>query len=206
MATHLLTAAIAHKAGIALTEGHKGSQALHDVVTALRANRRAGTAHTKRRGEVQGSGKKLWNQKGTGNARMGSRRSPIWSGGATVFGPRARDFSKRTSKKVRTLALQAALTGRVHASDIFTVDNFTIPSGKTKDFLSSIKGITEAKSILVISDNFDELTRRAGRNVGSVQLSLASEVNAETIIKYEKIVATTGAISSIAKRVALLSQ
>ena len=130
MSAQVLTADAAKAAQINLTEGHQGSQALHETVVAYRANRRQGTACTKNRSEVSGSGKKLWNQKGTGNARMGSKRSPIWSGGGVVFGPRPRDYSKKTPKNVKKLALRAALTARINDGAVLTTGAFAIADGK----------------------------------------------------------------------------
>src|SRR5262249_7283760 len=119
MSANVLTIETAKEAKLNLVEEPgKGRQALHNTIVAYRANRRSGTASTKNRSEVAGSGKKLWKQKGTGRARMGSRRSPIWVGGAVVFGPRPRDYSKTIPKKVKRLALRRALTERVKDGDV----------------------------------------------------------------------------------------
>ena len=201
MAAGILTAEAAKQANLNLTaDPEKGRQAMHDVVVALQANRRSGTACTKRRGEVAGSGKKLWKQKGTGNARMGSRRSPIWSGGATVWGPRPRDFSKITTKKVRQLALRASLTARINGGDVLVVDNLAV-DGKTKNFVSAVSKITDAKKVLIIG-TFDEATYRAGRNVSHVQIVRPEEVNTEHLLNYAKVVVTNGALEILARRTA----
>jgi len=155
MSAQVLTADAAKAAQINLTEGHQGSQALHETVVAYRANRRQGTACTKNRSEVSGSGKKLWNQKGTGNARMGSKRSPIWSGGGVVFGPRPRDYSKKTPKNVKKLALRAALTARINDGAVLTTGEFAITDGKTKSFISAVNQLSNAKNVLVIGNQFD---------------------------------------------------
>lgn len=197
----ILTVEAAQKANLNLTtDPEKGRQAMHDVVVALQANRRSGTACTKRRGEVAGSGKKLWKQKGTGNARMGSRRSPIWSGGATVWGPRPRDFSKITTKKVRQLALRASLTARINGGDVILVDNISV-DGKTKNFVAAINQISDAKKILIIG-SFDENTYRAARNVAHVQIVRPEEVNTEHLLNYVKVVVTNGALEILARRTA----
>jgi len=201
MAAGILTLEAAQQAKLNLTtDPEKGRQAMHDVVVALQANRRSGTACTKRRGEVAGSGKKLWKQKGTGNARMGSRRSPIWSGGATVWGPRPRDFSKTTTKKVRQLALRASLTARINDGDVLLVDNIAV-DGKTKNFVSAIHAITDAKKVLIIG-SFDEPTYRAARNVAHVQIVRPEEVNTEHLLNYVKVVVTDGALEILARRTA----
>lgn len=201
MAAGIFTAEAAKQANLNLTDDpEKGRQAMHDVVVALQANRRSGTACTKRRGEVAGSGKKLWKQKGTGNARMGSRRSPIWSGGATVWGPRPRDFSKITTKKTRQLALRASLSARINGGDVILVDGIAV-GGKTKDFVSAVNAITDAKKILIIG-SFDDKTYLAARNVANVQLVRAEEVNTEHLLNYAKVVITNGALEILARRTA----
>jgi len=106
----------------ALIENGKGTQAVHDTVVAHNAAQRSGTASTKTVGDVQGSNKKPWKQKGTGRARAGSFRSPLWAGGGVVFGPKPRDFSKKVSKKTRSLALRKALSERLKMGDVVVVD------------------------------------------------------------------------------------
>jgi large subunit ribosomal protein L4 len=202
MSAQVLTADAAKAAQINLTEGHQGSQALHETVVAYRANRRQGTACTKNRSEVSGSGKKLWNQKGTGNARMGSKRSPIWSGGGVVFGPRPRDYSKKTPKNVKKLALRAALTARINDGAVLTTGDFAIADGKTKSFISAVGKLSNAKNVLVIGNQFDEITFRAARNVQNVQLIAASDVNAENLLRYQAIVVAGDALQTLAQRTA----
>ncbi|MFM7606579.1 MAG: 50S ribosomal protein L4 [Prosthecobacter sp.] len=202
MSAQVLTTDAAKAAQINLTEGHQGSQALHETVVAYRANRRQGTACTKNRSEVSGSGKKLWNQKGTGNARMGSKRSPIWSGGGVVFGPRPRDYSKKTPKNVKKLALRAALTARINDGAVLTTGEFAITDGKTKSFISAVTKLSDAKNVLVIGNQFDEVTFRAARNVQNVQLIAASDVNAENLLRYQAIVVAGGALQTLAQRTA----
>jgi len=202
MSAQVLTADAAKAAQINLTEGHQGSQALHETVVAYRANRRQGTACTKNRSEVSGSGKKLWNQKGTGNARMGSKRSPIWSGGGVVFGPRPRDYSKKTPKNVKKLALRAALTARIKDGAVLTTGQFAIADGKTKSFVSAVSKLSNAKNVLVIGNQFDEVTFRAARNVQNVQLIAASDVNAENLLRYQAIVVAGDALQTLAQRTA----
>lgn len=202
MSAQVLTADAAKAAQINLTEGHQGSQALHETVVAHRANRRQGTACTKNRSEVSGSGKKLWNQKGTGNARMGSKRSPIWSGGGVVFGPRPRDYSKKTPKNVKKLALRAALTARINDGAVLTTAAFAIADGKTKSFVSAVSQLSNAKNVLVIGNQFDEVTFRAARNVQNVQLIAASDVNAENLLRYQAIVVAGDALQTLAQRTA----
>src|SRR5213595_3995669 len=109
-----------------LIENGKGTQAVHDVVVAYRAAQRMGTACTKTMGEVAGSGKKPWRQKGTGRARAGSFASPLWRGGGVVFGPKPRDFSKKVSRKTKQLALRKALSERLRAGDVVVIDELKL--------------------------------------------------------------------------------
>lgn len=200
--SQVLTADAAKAAQINLTEAHQGSQALHETVVAYRANRRQGTACTKNRSEVSGSGKKLWNQKGTGNARMGSKRSPIWSGGGVVFGPRPRDYSKKTTKNTKKLAFRAALTARINDGAVITTGDFAVADGKTKSFVSAVKKLSTAKNVLLIGNKFDETTFRSARNVQNVQLIAASDVNAENLLRYQAIVVAGDALQTLAQRTA----
>src|SRR5579859_5575735 len=124
-----------------LVEDGRGTQAVHDVVVAYQAAQRMGTACTKTMGEVAGSGKKPWRQKGTGRARAGSFASPLWRGGGVVFGPKPRDFGKKVSRKTRQLALRKALSERLRAGDVLLVDNLSLATPKTKDFLSVLKAL-----------------------------------------------------------------
>src|SRR5438093_8491800 len=118
-----------------LIEDGRGTQAVHDVVVAYQAAQRMGTACTKNVGEVAGTNKKPWRQKGTGRARAGSFQSPLWRGGGVVFGPKPRDFTKKVGRKTRQLALRKALTERLRAGDVLLVDELKLDSPKTKEFL-----------------------------------------------------------------------
>ncbi|MES2598680.1 MAG: 50S ribosomal protein L4 [Verrucomicrobiota bacterium] len=202
MSATILSIDAAKQANLNLVEGHKGKQALHEAVVAYRANRRQGNAHTKNRSEVAGSGTKLWNQKGTGNARMGSKRSPIWSGGGVVFGPRNTTvWAKKTNKNVRKLALRTALTARISDGAIATISDLSVADGKTKSFVSTVKALSDAKKLLVIG-SFDENTFRSARNVQSVQLVSAEDVNAEQLLNYPQVLVTTAALETLARRTA----
>src|SRR5277367_4869222 len=134
-----------------MVENGRGTQAVHDAVTAYRAAQRSGTACTKTAGEVQGSNKKPWKQKGTGHARAGSVRSPLWAGGGVVFGPKPRDFSKKVSKKTRSLALRKALSERIKMGDVLIVDDIQLTSSKTKAFSALIDGLDFVGTTLIIA-------------------------------------------------------
>src|SRR5215468_469377 len=133
-----------------LVEGGKGTQAVHDTVVAYRAAQRMGTACTKNVGEVAGTNKKPWRQKGTGRARAGSFQSPLWRGGGVVFGPKPRDFGKKVSRKTRQLALRKALSERLRAGDVVVVDELKLESPKTKEFIDLLSQIgVEGVALLV---------------------------------------------------------
>lgn len=202
MSATVLSNESAKQANLNLVEGHHGKQALNDTLVAYRVNRRQGNAHTKNRSEVAGSGKKLWNQKGTGNARMGSKRSPIWSGGGVVFGPRTRDYSKKITKGVKQLALRTALTARINDGAVLTVPSFSVADGKTKSFVGAIKSLASAEKVLIVGQTFDELTFRSARNVQNVQLISADEVNAEHLLRYSQVILTADALPTLARRTA----
>jgi large subunit ribosomal protein L4 len=202
MPTGLLTPDAAKAASLNLVEEGKGHQALHQTLVAYRNNRRAGTAHTKTRNEVAGSGKKLWKQKGTGNARMGSRRSPVWSGGGTVWGPRTRDFSQKINAKVKTLAFRTALTARINDGDVIQVESFTVADGKTKSFAAQLEKITGASKVLFVCGDTDALTLRAGRNLPGLTIKRAADVNAEHLLNCQKVILTNGATQTLAERTA----
>lgn len=202
MAAKVFTVDAARQASLNLTEGKKGLYALHDTVVAYRAGRRAGTACTKTRNEVAGSGKKLWRQKGTGRARMGSVRAPHWRGGGTVWGPRPRDYSKKVNIKVKRLAFRAALTARINDGDVLLVSSITSTDGKTKSFLKLVQSITDAKKVLIVALEFDALTLRAAGNLPGVELITAAVVNGENLLNFDKVILTQDALAKLAERTA----
>src|SRR5436309_6353183 len=124
-----------------LIEDGKGTQAVHDTVVAYQAAQRMGTACTKNVGEVAGTNKKPWRQKGTGRARAGSFQSPLWRGGGVVFGPKPRDFTKKVSRNTRQLALRKAMTERLNAGDVLVVEELKLDSAKTKDFVGLLSAL-----------------------------------------------------------------
>jgi large subunit ribosomal protein L4 len=201
MQSSVLSADQARQNAIEIIDDGRGAQAVHDTVTALRANRRLGTACAKTRGEVSGNNKKIYRQKGTGGARHGDKRAPIFVKGGVVFGPRPRDYSKKVTKSTRRLALLAAFSSRVNAGDVFTVDAFAIASGKTKDAESAIKGIAaNARRVLVVAQAFDDNTYLAARNLGNVLLVTAADVNVEQLVTYTKIIVTADSLPILAGR------
>jgi large subunit ribosomal protein L4 len=200
MSAKILTKAAAKEANIDIIEDGHGSQAVHDVVVAMRAARRSGSANTKTKAEVDLSGAKPWRQKGTGRARAGYKSSPIWRGGGVVFGPKPRDYSKKISKSLRRLAFRKALSERITAGDVLTTDKFAVPELKTKSFMALVKKQTDARKVLLISDAFDQTTLKSGRNVKRVTLATASDVNTEQLLAFEKILITHKALEKLADR------
>ena len=202
MSAKVLTAAAAKEANINLIENGRGTQAMHDAVVAMRAARRSGSANSKTKAQVAYSGAKPWRQKGTGRARAGYKSSVIWRGGGVVFGPHPRDYTKKVSKTVRRLAFQKALSERIKAGDVLTVDKIAMTEIKTKSFMSILQKATDARKVLVISDSFDDNTYKSARNVKPVHLTTASELNTEQLLAFNKILITNAALEALAKRTA----
>jgi len=140
--------------GFPVFEGDKGQQALKEVIVAITANARLGTHSTKRRGEVRGGGKKPWNQKGSGRARAGSNRSPLWPGGGVVFGPQPRDYSKKINAKVKLLALSRALFERAVAGEIEVIEAWQSTSAKTKEISEILSRIAPQGTLLLVDAPF----------------------------------------------------
>ncbi|MDF2376876.1 MAG: 50S ribosomal protein L4 [Verrucomicrobiales bacterium] len=204
MAAKTLDIQGAKSANITVVEdGERGRQAVHDVVVAMHANRRAGSANTKTRSEVAATGKKPFRQKGTGRARQGGNASPIHRGGGVAFGPRPRDYSKKVNRATKRLAFSKALTERISEGDVLTIAELSIADGKTKSFVKEISSLTgDVKRTLVIGNDFSEETKRAGRNCQSVLLITAHEVNTEQLLHYSKIIVVEGALETLAARTA----
>ena len=190
MSATIFTAEEARKANIELiTDPEKGRQAVHDVVVALRANRRGGTASTKTKADVRLSGAKPWRQKGTGRARrlqivtsLGRGRRRVWTA--------PRDYSKKVPKKVKTLAFRKALSERVLAGDVLLVEDFKVSEAKTKQFLTLIADTAECAEDVNRRDRFDEKTYLAARNVRDALLTRAAEVNTEQLLAFDKVIVT----------------
>ncbi len=200
MSAKTFTEADAQAANVVLVGAERGRQAVHDLVTAYRANRRTGSANTKTRGEVSGNNKKIYKQKGTGNARHGDKRAPIFVGGGVVFGPRPRDYSKHVPKTVRKLALRRVLGDLTREGKILTVESFSV-DGKTKNFVSAVSTLTSAVKVLIVG-NFDDQTFLAARNVGWAQLVSASDVNVEQLLLANSVILVGDAVSILAFRTA----
>jgi large subunit ribosomal protein L4 len=181
-------------------ESGKGNQAVHDTVVAYMAAQRSGTACTKTMGDVNGSGKKPWKQKGTGRARAGSFASPLWRGGGVVHGPKPRDFSKKVTRKTKQLALRKALTERLNAGDVTVLEDIKLDSPKTKGFVGILSSLNVSGTTLVVADNGNENLSRASRNVAGVELANPQSLNTYQLLRYKNVVFTRSAIEALDAR------
>jgi large subunit ribosomal protein L4 len=183
-----------------LVEGGRGTQAVHDTVVAYRANQRSGTACTKTVGEVSGTNKKPWRQKGTGRARAGSFQSPLWPGGGVVFGPKPRDFSKKVNAKTKQLALRKALTERIKAGDVVVVSDLKLDSHKTKDFARLLTQFGLTGTALVVAAEMDKNLRLATRNLQKVEVTTSGDLNTYQVLRPSKLLFTQSAFEKLEAR------
>ena len=174
------------------------NQTIYDAVVLKQASMRQGTHKVKTRSEVSGGGRKPWRQKGTGNARQGSTRSPQWRHGGIVFGPTTeRNYNIKMNKKERRLALKSALSYKVIDSELTVLDELKLSSSKTKEIVKVLEGLKLNKSTLfVVNELTDELIL-ASRNLEGVKVILPNEVNVLDVARYQNLVATEDAIKSI---------
>jgi len=183
-----------------LIENSKGEQAVHDAVTAYRAAQRSGTACTKTVGEVRGSNKKPWKQKGSGRARAGSVRSPLWRGGGVVFGPRPRDFAKKINKKTRQLALRKALSERLKAGDIIVLDSINIAAPKTKEMVALLAALKIDGTTLIVQSDVSKNLMLASRNVPDLTVTTSDDLNTYDVLRPDKLVFTKAAFEEVEAR------
>ncbi len=183
-----------------LIETGKGTQAVHDVVVAHQAAQRSGTASTKTMGEVAGTGKKPWRQKGTGRARAGSFASPLWRGGGVVFGPKPRDFRKKVSKSTKQLALRKALSERLSAGDVMVIDDLKIGAPKTKEVLSVLQALQIDGTTLIVAAGVDRNLFLASRNIPHVGLISSDSLNTYEVLRWDKLVFTRAAFEQVENR------
>ncbi|MEV4251764.1 50S ribosomal protein L4 [Spirillospora sp. NPDC049652] len=175
---------------------------IHQVVVAQLAAARQGTHSTKTRGEVSGGGKKPYRQKGTGRARQGSTRAPQFAGGGIVHGPQPRDYSQRTPKKMKAAALRGALSDRARFGRVHVVDSLLEgDTPKTKTALAALRGVTQAKRVLLVLDREDELTWKSLRNEASVHVIVDDQLNTYDVLVNDDVVFTQKAYESFLARV-----
>jgi large subunit ribosomal protein L4 len=172
---------------------------LHEVVTMQLACRRSGTASTKGRAEVRGGGHKPWRQKGTGRARVGSNRSPLWRGGGVVFGPKPRSYAYKVPKKVRRLALKMALSSKLASGQLLILDQYPYDAPKTKEFVRVLDNLQVNKVLFITSDE-DQVLTLSSRNVPYVQVMRTEGLNVYDILRYDYLVVFQPAISQIEER------
>ena len=184
-------------------EMSKGGTAVHDAVVAIRAGRRAGTACTKTRGLVRGGGAKPFRQKGRGGARAGSSRSPVWTGGGTIFGPQPRSFAKKVNKKVLVLALKRALSERIAEGDVVVLDKFAIADHKTRSAYAVLKNLKiQNDTIMLTVSEYDEATVCATGNIPNLVLRRSGTVNVYELLRFKKLVFSKDALDAFIGRLA----
>jgi large subunit ribosomal protein L4 len=177
------------------------SHLLHQAVVMQLANRRAGSAATKSKGFVRGGGKKPWRQKGTGRARSGSIRSPIWVGGGTTFGPTPRDYSYRMPRSARREALLSALSLKNREGKLIVVDKFDLEAAKTKIMAQALTELKVASALIVIAQT-DEKIQRSARNLPKVKVLRVEGLNVYDLMRYEHLILTAGALKLVEERLA----
>jgi large subunit ribosomal protein L4 len=170
---------------------------LHEVVRNHLANKRQGTVATKTKGMVNGGGKKPWKQKGTGRARSGSNRSPLWRGGGTVFGPQPRDYSYKMPRKAKWSALSSALTAKFADGEVIVIDDISMPEAKTKNVKGLIDGLGLKSKVLIIIPEKNEALELASRNMPRVNIARVSELNVYSILSHEKLLILRDAVEKM---------
>ena len=174
---------------------------LHEVVTWQRACRRSGTASTKRRGEVRGGGHKPWRQKGTGRARVGSNRSPLWRGGGVTFGPKPRSYAYALPKKVRRLALKMALSSKLAEGQLLILNDYPHTTPKTRDFVEVLRQFDITKALFITGEEHRSL-ELSSRNVPYIQVMRSEGLNVYDILRHDHLVVFPPALAQIEARLA----
>jgi len=180
---------------------HKG--ALHQAVVMYNANKRQGTAATKTRGDVSGGGKKPWRQKGTGRARAGSTRSPLWRGGGTIFGPHPRDYHYEIPKKVKRLAFLSSLNSKINENKMLGIDSISIDEPKTKKFKAILEALKLKGKSLFVLDNIDVKIRMASRNMEDVVIKNYKDFNTMDVMLCDNLIISKAALQKLEERIAL---
>ncbi len=180
----------------------KGAQAVKDAVTAIRNAMRAGTACTKGKGEVAGSNKKPWKQKGTGNARAGFRQSPVWRGGGVAHGPKPRSFEQKINKKVMKLAFARALSDKIVAGDVIVVDEFAFEAPKTKLMAAFLKTLGVDRTAVVVQKDVDDTTLLVTSNLPRIDYSTAQALDVYAVMANRKLVCDKAGFDALMARIA----
>ncbi len=183
-------------------DGIVNKDAIHQAIIAYRANQRKGLAQTKTRGEVSGGGKKPWKQKGTGRARHGSTRSPLWKHGGVTFGPHPRDFSYNLPEKIKRLALKSALCSKLNESNLMVLEDAVIAKAKTKNAVKAFSNlkIERKKKVLLLDHEFNKNSRLAFRNISFLTINLAKDTFAYEVLNCKKLLVTKEGIKVLTQR------
>ncbi len=172
---------------------------LWEVVRMQLANRRTGSHDVKNRSEVRGGGRKMWRQKGTGRARMGSRRSPLWRGGGTIFGPTPRSYAYSMPKKKKRLALRSAVASKARDGELLVVEDLGLTEIKTKTLAATLAALG-AQNALIVVPGRDEKVEKSARNLPRVKVLPVEGLNVYDVLKYDKLVLLTGALAQLQER------
>jgi large subunit ribosomal protein L4 len=178
----------------------RGDQAVKDMVTATQHARRAPLASTLRKGEVAGSNKKPWKQKGTGRARAGLRQSPVWRGGGVAFGPHPRDYGVKVNRKVAQLAFRRALSAKIADGQVLVVESVELSEPKTRLMVALLAKLGVARSCLIVTDRVSETLLRATRNLPKVEVAAAVDVDVYSLLRYRTVVATRAGLAALIVR------
>ena len=180
----------------------KGAQAVKDAITAIRNALRAGTACTKGKGEVAGSNKKPWKQKGTGNARAGFRQSPVWRGGGVAHGPKPRSYEQKLNKKVWKLAFARAFSDKLASGDVIVVDAFSFEAPKTKLMAKFLKELGVDRTAVVVQKDVDDTVILVTSNLPTIDYSTAQALDVYTVMANRKIVCDKAGFDALMERIA----
>jgi large subunit ribosomal protein L4 len=170
---------------------------VHQVVVAQLANKRQGTQSTKTRSEVRGGGRKPWRQKGTGRARAGSIRSPLWKGGGVIFAPKPRDYSQKVNKKMNRLAIKSVLSAKVAENELLVLDALSMETPKTKEMATVLENIKVGKKALILMGSIDENVYKSARNLPGVKTATVETINVYDLLNYDFLVATKDSVEKI---------
>ncbi|HHT70532.1 MAG: 50S ribosomal protein L4 [bacterium] len=169
---------------------------LHQSVVRHQANQRLGTASTKTRSEVSGGGRKPWRQKGTGRARVGSIRSPLWRHGGIIFGPTPRSFAQQMPRKMRRLAVKVALSDKVRQGKFVVLEDLDLPAAKTKEMVKVLANL-DAKKALIVTAGRDDQVQRSARNIPEVETLEAVALNVYDILRHDRLIITRDAVARV---------
>lgn len=195
------------KLDASIFDGVVNTHSLHQAISGYRANQRKGLAATKTRGEVSGGGKKPWKQKGTGRARVGSTRSPLWRHGGVVFGPHPRDFSFTVPQKIKASALKSSLNLRLNENKVTILDDFKITDAKTKNAVKVLGDLKlysskdkKTKNVLFLAHKLDSKLKIALKNISFLTVDLASDCHAYEVMNNQRVLVTKAGLADLTKR------